>query len=107
MGIQKLRWHGYSTLVIQQINREFNLKESALVSYRVSVQRLVKFSRALKYEHVPRSPNKHDNASATLASMVDVRDKVVGVKVIRKALQATMKDFIPIQSIVWRALILR
>lgn len=41
IGIQKLRVQGDS-LVIQQINGELSLKESAFVEYRIAIQKLIK-----------------------------------------------------------------
>lgn len=83
LWIRRLRVKKDCKLVIQLINREISLKESALASYRATVQRLDKLFSRIQFEHVPRSHNRLANAPTTLASKVDIRDKV-GVKVIRK-----------------------
>lgn len=73
MGIKKLRVQGDSKLVIQEINKEFTLRESAIASDRATMQRLVRFFSSIQFEHVPRSYNKHADALTTLASKVDVQ----------------------------------
>lgn len=52
MGIYWIQMQGDSTLIIKQANREFSLKEIALLSYRTIVQKLIKSLSFNQFEHV-------------------------------------------------------
>lgn len=67
MRIRKLQVQRDSNLLIQQINEEFVLKESALAFYRVAVQKLIKLFSSIQFGHVPRSHNKHTDSLKILA----------------------------------------
>lgn len=75
------------------------MKDIPLVAYRIDVDELVKSFSSIQFEHVPQVHNKHADVLATLASEVDIVDKVVDVKVIKKTLRATAADSIPVNSI--------
>lgn len=77
---------GDSDLVTKHINREFTLKEIALLSYRNAIQKLTRSFSFVQFDHVLRAHNKHINALATLASKTEVPDKTVDMIIIKKIL---------------------
>lgn len=62
LGVKKLRVQGDSKLIVEQVNREFALKEAALVEYGTAAQKLIKSFSSIQFEHVPRAQNKHADA---------------------------------------------
>lgn len=81
--------------VIEQINGEFGLKETALVKYRTAIQKLIKSLSSIQFEHVPQSQNKYVDPLATLASKEDIRNETTNVKIMKKTLQPTTTELIP------------
>ena len=66
-GIQRLTIKGDSCLVIQQLKRDFAVKELALLKYRTRAQQILQGFKIFKFEHVTRSQNKYADALANLA----------------------------------------
>lgn len=85
-----------SRFIIKQANREFAIKEIALLSHQTAVQKLTRSFSNIQLEHVPRVQYNHANALATsLASKVDIQDETVDVRIIKNILGATAKNMIP------------
>lgn len=63
-----------------------------MVEYRTGIQKLIKSFSSIQFEHVPRAPNKHADALATLASKMGFPDEVTNVKLIKKMLRATATE---------------
>lgn len=80
LGVKKFQVQGDSKS-FEQVNKEFALKEVALVEYRTVVQKLIKSFSSIQFEHIPPAQNKHADALAALTSKVDIRDETVDVKI--------------------------
>lgn len=53
----------------------------------------------MQLEHVPRAYSKHLAALAILASKVDITNKVINVRVVKKTLGAITEALIPVNPI--------
>lgn len=47
-----LRVQGDFKLIIKQVNEEFVLKETALMSYQIDIHKLIKYFSNTQFEHV-------------------------------------------------------
>lgn len=76
------------------MNGEFAFKEIILVSYRTTIQKLVKSSENIQIEDTPKAHNRHVDALPTLASNIDVSRKDINVSITKRTLRTTMVEVI-------------
>ena len=70
--IKSLNVYGDSALVICQLNREWETRDSKLVPYQESIKRLIEQFEDITFKHLLRNENYLADALATLATMFKV-----------------------------------
>ena len=70
--IKRLTVYGDSALVICQLNREWETKDSKLVPYQEFIKRLIEQFEEITFKHLLREENYLVNALATSATMFKV-----------------------------------
>ena len=70
--IKSLIVYGDSTLVIYQLNGEWETRDSKLVPYQEFIKRLIKQFEEITFKHLPWEENYLADALATLATMFKV-----------------------------------
>ena len=76
MNIQHLEVFGDSALIIYQVSGGWQTKDPKLIPYHDYLENLYKKFQTISFDHLPRSKNQFADALATLASMVQISDKV-------------------------------
>ena len=74
--IKSLNVYGDSTLVIYQLNGEWETRDSKLMPYQEFIKRLIEQFEKITFKHLPREENYLANALATLATMFKVNANV-------------------------------
>ena len=74
LTIKVLDIYGDSSLVINQINGEWETRHLGLIPYRDYARRLLTFFNKVELHHIPRDENQMDDALANLSSMFQVND---------------------------------
>ncbi|XP_019427152.1 PREDICTED: uncharacterized protein LOC109335473 [Lupinus angustifolius] len=84
LNVKKLRVFGDSTLIIYQVNGEWQTKNTKLIPYQKYLSFLAKKFEEICFSHVTRDKNQFANALATLAVMtkLEVHANVRPVRVI-------------------------
>ncbi|XP_065860901.1 uncharacterized protein [Euphorbia lathyris] len=72
MGIKNLKVYGDSALVINQLNGEWETRDSKLIPYQEHIQEMIKSFHFIKFEHVSRLENQMADALANLASTFEL-----------------------------------
>ena len=70
--IKSLNVYGDSTLVIYQLNDEWETRDSKLVPYQKFITKLIEQFEDITFKHLPREENYLADALATLATMFKV-----------------------------------
>ncbi|XP_058749769.1 uncharacterized protein LOC131622745 [Vicia villosa] len=70
--IKILEVYGDSALVIHQVNKEWNTRDSKLIPYRDHILKLATEFERITFNHIPREENQMADALATLSSMFKV-----------------------------------
>ena len=70
--IKSLKVYGDSTLVICQLNGEWETKDSKLVPYQEFIKKLIEQFENITFKHLSREENYLTDALATLATMFKV-----------------------------------
>lgn len=73
LKIKVLEVYGDSTLVISQVNGDWETRHPNLIPYREHVIQLIPYFDEITFEHIPREENNLADALATLASMFKVK----------------------------------
>ena len=74
--IKGLMVYGDSALVICQLNREWETRDSKLVPYQKFIKGLIEQFEEITFKHLPREENYLADALATLATMFKVNANV-------------------------------
>ncbi|XP_057965461.1 uncharacterized protein LOC131156025 [Malania oleifera] len=77
-GVKLLTVRGDSALVIHQLTREWETRNSKLVPYREYIQKMIEGFDSISFSHMPRENNVMSDALATLAALFKVEE---GVKI--------------------------
>ena len=80
--VKELEVYGDSALVIYQLWREWETRDSRLLLYHKHVIGMIKHFDEINFNHLPQEDNQMADALATLASMfrVNLSDKVQPIK---------------------------
>lgn len=98
-----------SRLIRKQVNEDFVVKEITLLSYRIAVRKLIRSSSHIQFEHVPQT-HKYADALSTLSSSINLSNEAIDVRIVKKALRATVMDLItgnPIAKYDWHSFIIQ
>lgn len=71
--IKFIEVYGDSSLVICQINGDWETRHPNLIPYREHVMKLIPYFKEITFSHIPREENHLADALATLASMFKVK----------------------------------
>ncbi|XP_038885983.1 uncharacterized protein LOC120076287 [Benincasa hispida] len=72
MKIRKLQVYGDSLLVVHQLNREWETRNSKLIPYNKYIRELTQAFKSITFEHVPRENNQVVDALAILSAMFNM-----------------------------------
>ncbi|XP_070035011.1 uncharacterized protein [Nicotiana tomentosiformis] len=75
MNVQELLVIGDSDLLVHQVLREWDTKNTKMLSYLYYVQELMKRFTKIEFKHIPRIQNEFADALATLSSMIQHPNK--------------------------------
>ena len=70
--IKRLNVYGDSTLVIYQLNGEWETNDSKLVPYQEFIKRLIEQFKDITFKYLPREENYLTDALAIVATMFNV-----------------------------------
>jgi ribonuclease HI len=74
MKIKKLMVYGDSSLIIHQMQNEWNTRDPKLTPYYEYLSSLISKFEEIHFDHIPREQNQMADALATLASMITLND---------------------------------
>jgi hypothetical protein len=74
MGVKRLIVYGDSSLIINQLQGEWNTRDPKLTPYYEFLKPLIDQFDEINFDHVPREQNQLADALATLASLVTLSD---------------------------------
>ncbi|XP_057969486.1 uncharacterized protein LOC131158636 [Malania oleifera] len=77
-GVKRIIVRGDSALVIHQLTREWETRDSKLVPYREYIQKMIEGFDSISFSHTPRENNVMSDALVTLAALFNVEE---GVKI--------------------------
>jgi ribonuclease HI len=75
MKVRKLLVCGDSSLIIHQLQNEWNTRDSKLTPYHEYLGPLIEKFEEIQFEHIPREKNQIADALATLASMMTLNEE--------------------------------
>ncbi|XP_050896218.1 uncharacterized protein LOC127102948 [Lathyrus oleraceus] len=85
LRIKYLEVYGDSTLVISQINKDWETHHPNMIPYREHMMKLIPYFEEITFDHIPREENHLADALATLASMFKVKweNKAPSISIMR------------------------
>ena len=83
MKVKRLMIYGDSSLIINQLQGEWNTRDPKLTSYYEYLRPLIDQFEMINFDHMPRDQNQLADALATLASLINLNDdEVAQIKII-------------------------
>ena len=76
LNIKKLKVHGDSSLIINQVTGNWKIKSESLAPYQSKIDRLLPHFDYIDFVHLPREENQFADALSKLASLVNIPDNV-------------------------------
>ena len=76
LKIKKLKVHGDSSLIINQVSGNWKIKSESLAPYQSKIDQLIPYFDYINFTHLPREENQFADALSKLASLVNIQDNM-------------------------------
>ncbi|XP_074305870.1 uncharacterized protein LOC141641093 [Silene latifolia] len=77
LGIKRLRVHGDSSLIINQITGSWNIRSESLTPYQSRIDQVAQFFDQVLYLHLPRDENQFADTLVKLTSLINMPDNMI------------------------------
>ncbi|XP_074297561.1 uncharacterized protein LOC141628301 [Silene latifolia] len=77
LGLKRLRVHGDSSLIINQITGSWKIRSESIAPYQARIDQVAQFFDQVVYLNLPREENQFADALAKLTSLINMPDGMI------------------------------